>query len=1096
MSFLSPILQTLPYLTAPTLFGWVVWFLLLIATGYSVYIWRRYHLPWKGRQWGIFLGLLVLAPVAVLLVGFHITSSTALPTPGIPTAQFGAALLPFAGLPWTLGAGLLGPVGAAIVGGLTGLLRGIWDTHSLFTMLEMALLGVVFSAAIRQRYRTLLFRILRQPLVAVILLIPFQSALYVLGAYFNISGEATVRLDYALSNVGAVTLAFAGEILVAGLVAQIVSMAFPSLWGGQREVQPSPAERSLEARFLFGTGAFILLLLITLLIGDWIVAGNAARRMLRDRLSSTAQMASQSVPFFLETGQNLAEQIASSPRLLDAVDPDLSTFLGEQFQVVPYFDQAFVLDAANRTVLGCYPVSACQSFVLFPEEDAGVIFAISDVPSQIYAIPPGEAGGVARVSFIIAIKDSAGQTQRVLLGRTSLGTNPLTQPLIQSLANMAEMGGRGILLDDNGMILYHPDATQIRTAYTGQHSDQPLFYDDTASDGTRQMVYYQPVAGRSWAIVLTVPAQETQQLALEIALPLSVMLVILALFALIILRVGLRVVTRSLQKLASEADRIAQGQLDRPLQVEGEDEVGQLGRAFEQMRVSLRDRLEELNRLLVVSRGVASTLDMEEAFQPVLDAALVGGASAARVVLSPQLLPETPIDSPSWFSAGESRDKYVHLDEQILALAEKQDRVVLANLARTRSLSLDENVPRPASLMAVALHHKKRYYGVLWVAYDLPHAFSEGDVRFISTLAGQAALAAANTHLFLNVEVSRRQLEAILNSTPDPVLVTDPNNRLLLANAAAEQALGSKLGKSEGQPTQRLIQQRPLLNLLNAMGEKQSVEVLLPDGRTYLATASSVMADDQRVGRVCIMRDVTHFKELDTLKSEFVSTVSHDLRSPLTLMRGYATMLDMVGELNEQQQSYVSKIITGVESMARLVNDLLDLGRIDLGVDLQVEPVSVLDVLEKVTGTLQTQASQKDVELSLELPKDLPDQIDADPALFHQAIYNLVENAVKYTSEGGQVFVRVRTTAEDLVFEIQDTGIGIAAEDMARLFEKFYRGKAREARARVGTGLGLAIVRSIAERHGGRVWVESEEGKGSTFYLQIPIKRHKENKTA
>ena len=156
----------------------------------------------------------------------------------------------------------------------------------------------------------------------------------------------------------------------------------------------------------------------------------------------------------------------------------------------------------------------------------------------------------------------------------------------------------------------------------------------------------------------------------------------------------------------------------------------------------------------------------------------------------------------------------------------------------------------------------------------------------------------------------------------------------------------------------------------------------------------------------------------------------------------------------------------------------------------------MLDVLEKVTGTLQMQASQKEIGLSLELPKDLPDRIDADRALFHQAIYNLVENAIKYTSEGGQVSVRVRTSAKDLVFEIQDNGIGIAAEDMARLFEKFYRGKAREARTRVGTGLGLAIVRSIAERHGGRVWVESEEGKGSTFYLQIPIERSKESKAA
>ena len=1097
MSFLSPLLESLPYITPPTLFGWVVWLLFGVLIGYCLYAWRRFHSAWERRDWGIFFALLVLVPLSVLLFGIKISSSSALPPPGVPTDQFGAALLPFAGLPWTLGGGLLGPFGAAFLGGLTGLLRGVWDTHNLFTMLEMAMLGALFSVGIRQRYRTLLFRVLRQPLAISIVLIPLRTILYVLGAYFTIQGDATVRLDYALSNVGAVTLAFAGEMLVAGLATQIIAMAFPTFWGEQRAIQPSPTERSLEARFLFGTGAFTLLLLITLLIGDWIVAGNAARRMLGDRLSSTAQMASQSVPFFLETGQNLAERIASDPRLLNTDDPELSVLLGEQIQVVPYFDQTFVLDPTNNNaMLGCYPASACQSFSLFPEEDAGLLFALSNVPTQIYSIPPASPGGIARVSFIVAIRDSTGQTQRVLLGRTDLGINPLTQPLIQSLGKFAEVGGAGILLDDNGFILYHPDTTLIGNAYTGQRGEQTLFYDDTAPDGTRQMVYYQPVAGRAWAIVLAVPAQETQKLALEIALPLSLMLVGLALFALVTLRVGLRVVTRSLQNLASEANRIARGQLDRPLQVEGEDEVGQLGRAFEQMRLSLRDRLEELNRLLVVSRGVASTLDMKEAFKPVLDAALVGGASSARVVLSPQILPETPVELSSWFSAGPQSNKFAHLDEQILALAEQKERIVLANVVRASSLIVENDAPRPASLMAVALRHKNRYYGVLWVAYELPHVFSEGDIRFISTLAGQASLAAANTHLFLNVEVGRRQLEAILNSTPDPVLVTDPHDHLILANTAAGHALGYKLGPNEQKPIEQIVQQKPLLELLRGSGEKQSEEILLPDGQTYLATASSVLADGRSVGRVCIMRDVTHFKELDTLKSEFVSTVSHDLRSPLTLMRGYATMMDMVGELNEQQQNYVGKIITGVENMARLVNDLLDLGRIELGVDLQVEPVSVLDVLEKVTNTLQMQANQKDVVLSLELPKDLPQQIDADPALFHQAIYNLVENAIKYTSEGGQVVVRVRVMETDLLFEIQDNGIGIAPDDMARLFEKFYRGKAREARTRVGTGLGLAIVRSIAERHDGRVWVESEEGKGSTFFLRIPIKRPKESDAA
>jgi signal transduction histidine kinase len=237
------------------------------------------------------------------------------------------------------------------------------------------------------------------------------------------------------------------------------------------------------------------------------------------------------------------------------------------------------------------------------------------------------------------------------------------------------------------------------------------------------------------------------------------------------------------------------------------------------------------------------------------------------------------------------------------------------------------------------------------------------------------------------------------------------------------------------------------------------------------------------------MRDITHFKELDALKSEFVATVSHDLRSPLTLMRGYATMMEMVGELNEQQSSYIKKIIQGVETMARLVNNLLDLGRIEAGVDLQVEMVSVADIVERVTSNVQLQATQKQIQMTTEFSgTDLPD-IQADPALLTQALQNLIENAVKYTDPNGKVKVKVMLQAESVAFEVSDTGIGIAPVDQPRLFEKFYRGAQRDARKRQGSGLGLAIVKSIAERHGGKVWVNSQLGKGSTFGLEIPLRQ-------
>ncbi len=1093
MDFIGTLLGGTYYMPAPSALGWLVWLLFLGLTGHALYRWRALQPPIKGRAWGIFLFLLLLVPLTNLFLGVRLPSETALPPPGVPAEPLPPAMMLFSALPWMLAAGSLGPFGAAVLGGLAGLLRGAWDTHNLFSILDLAFLAALFAANLRQRYRTFAYSLFRQPLVSALLLIPLHVIIYVLGTFLTVPGQIAVRLDYALSNAGGAALSFGGEVLLAGLVVQVLATAFPAAWGRAAPLQPSPSEQSLESRFLFGTGTFISLLLLTLLIGDWVVAGRAARDMLRDRLAGVSATAAQSVPFFLETGQNLAVQLATDPRLLEASGPELSSILAQRMQASPYFDQFVILDVSTETVLGRHP-AANEPFRLFPEEEAGLSLAAEGgVLVQIYTIPPLEPGrSAARVSFMAGIVDNLGQVQRVLIGRTDLGTNPLTQPLLGSLKATAEEGGAGMLIDDLGVILYHPNPGLVNTPYDGPKDPAQPFSTHTAPDGTRQYVYYQPVEGRAWAVALTIPAWKAQELALLIALPLSVMILVLALVALVSMRLGLRTVTGSLQNLAVEADRIAKGKLDHPLKVEGADEIGQLRRAFEQMRASLQARLEELNRLLVVSQGVASSLEMQDAVKPVLEAVLASGASAVRVVLSPAILPKTSIELPSRFSLGPAKDKYAHLDEQILRQAQGQDRIVLSNLGRTRTLDLDPELPQPASLLAVALRHENRYYGAMWAAYDQPRAFTEPDARFVTTLAGQAALAAANAHLFLNVEASRRQLEAILNSTPDPVLVTDPQNRLMLANPAAAKVAGVDIARAAGQAVEKLIQQKPLLDLLQAApGEKQSAEVVFDGGRTYLATASSVVAEGRPVGRVCILRDVTHFKELDSMKSEFVATVSHDLRSPLTLMRGYATMLEMVGELNDQQQGYVRKIVSGVENMSRLVNNLLDLGRIEIGVGLQVENVSIRDILERVVGALQLQAGQKQINLSSEMADGLPAAIEADQALLHQAIYNLVENAIKYTPNGGQVKVSARAAQNEVIFEVQDNGIGIAPADLPHLFEKFYRGKQRDARAQHGSGLGLAIVRSIAERHGGRVWVESELGRGSAFFLLAPLKQSK-----
>jgi PAS domain S-box-containing protein len=422
-----------------------------------------------------------------------------------------------------------------------------------------------------------------------------------------------------------------------------------------------------------------------------------------------------------------------------------------------------------------------------------------------------------------------------------------------------------------------------------------------------------------------------------------------------------------------------------------------------------------------------------------------------------------------------------------------QEEVLLPNTNRTSRLNIIPGHPRPESLIAVSLRHESLYYGVLWVAYHQAHNFTIEERRFITMLAGQAGLAASNSHLFMTAEIGRQRLAAILASTPDPVLVTDHRDRLLLLNPAALVLFNMKAQTEIGKPISAVLGQEELIELMQvSMTDESSIEVTMENERVYLATASSIVADGQSIGRVCILRDVTHFKELDALKTEFVATVSHDLRSPLTLMRGYATMLEMVGDLNKQQEGYVQKIVVGVESMSRLVNNLLDLGRIEAEVGLRLEMLAVDDIVEKVTGSLSLQAAQKQIQMHISTPEDVVPLIEADEALLNQAFYNLVENAIKYTPPKGDIWVTAFVKQENIVFEVRDTGIGVSPVDQPRLFEKFFRSANREAKRERGTGLGLAIVDSIAQRHGGKVGLKSQLGSGSTFYISIPIRQEKE----
>jgi PAS domain S-box-containing protein len=430
------------------------------------------------------------------------------------------------------------------------------------------------------------------------------------------------------------------------------------------------------------------------------------------------------------------------------------------------------------------------------------------------------------------------------------------------------------------------------------------------------------------------------------------------------------------------------------------------------------------------------------------------------------------------------------MDEQVSGFAEQQNILKLNNLTRPRIFTHQEDSSPPQALLAVAIHHENQYFGTLWLAFDQPHRFSDEEVAYITTLAGHAAIAAGNTRLFLTSEIGRQRLESILISTPDPVLVTDHNDNLLLANPAAQQAFRIYDESFIGLHISDVVDDEEVLNLLQSEGKQQlTKELEFDDGKTYYATASSVEVEGIGVGRVCVLRDITSFKQLDDSKTEFVSTVSHDLRSPLALIQGYTSMLQMVGDLNSQQTSYLNKIIIETEKISHLVTNLLDLGRIEAGIGLQLEKKPVDDVIQRVISAAQIQADQKRVKIHSDSAQaDLP-FIEADQDLLQQALYNLVDNALKFTESGGEITLGFDLDDGSVVYKVEDNGIGISPADQQKLFGKFFRITSKGTIDEDGSGLGLAIVKSITERHRGEVSVESQLGVGSKFYIRVPLRQ-------
>jgi signal transduction histidine kinase/putative methionine-R-sulfoxide reductase with GAF domain len=394
--------------------------------------------------------------------------------------------------------------------------------------------------------------------------------------------------------------------------------------------------------------------------------------------------------------------------------------------------------------------------------------------------------------------------------------------------------------------------------------------------------------------------------------------------------------------------------------------------------------------------------------------------------------------------------------------------------------------------LPLAVRERVIGYVEVWESRRKRH-FTQEEIHLCRAIGNQAAIAIENARLFAAGENSRQKMEAVIQNMTDGLLIIDAQCDIILANQRAAELLDAA-GDMAGQNLLAVCPY-PSLNALVREALDRSPQITRGEisieetGRHDLGvTVALFIQDGEQVLWYVLLHDITHLKELDRMKSDFVSNVSHDLRTPLANIKLYAALAQKGHP--EKRQHYLATIESETERLEALIEDILDLSRLERGaVKLHMEPLPLAEIIQQVVGAHLATAQAKGLQLSWQVPDGLP-TLHADRNQLLLMLNNLLGNALQYTPRGGLVRVEARAGKwrgqPALHIAVRDTGIGIPADEQERIFERFYRGWHTPA-GTIGTGLGLAIVKESMTLHGGEVMVESAVGQGSTFTLCFPL---------
>jgi PAS domain S-box-containing protein len=539
-----------------------------------------------------------------------------------------------------------------------------------------------------------------------------------------------------------------------------------------------------------------------------------------------------------------------------------------------------------------------------------------------------------------------------------------------------------------------------------------------------------------------------------------------------------------------------------------ESDLAQKTSVLQRTATDLGKRVLELRTLQEVMRSLTSTLRMEEVLQVIVGrlANLLGASHCAVAVLdqeSHRLMGSITTDGGLALA---EQFEIVLSDEPATAEALTSEQpVMVADAAASRAVGQQALFGRwgMRSCLVIPLLARQRPIGALYLGDSRAHVnFGEPERQLGLSFAYFAATAIENAQLYQEAWEKSSELEAVVVGIGDGVLVTDPHLCLLLMNPVAMRIFGVP-HLATGVPLSSLVAHSPLLSVIEeTLSSTQQpivreIELITArDGRahTYQALASPMSSvDGARRGVVTVLRDITARVELERMKTNFLSVVSHELKTPLHSIKGFVEIILMgkTGPVNDLQRDFLGTVKEQTNQLQRLISDLLEFSRMEAGqIKLRMEQVDLGDLVADVATKLGPQAANGGVNIINQVAPSFA-TIEADPMRVEQVVTNLVDNAIKFTPPGGAIRVHGDEEADAIVLRISDSGIGIPPEEQQRIFDRFYQVDGGSNRLYKGTGLGLSICKHIVEHHGGRIWVESPgvNGQGATFCFRLP-RRH------